>query len=924
VYRILGPLEVERDGEPVVVSAAKPRTLLLALLLRAGTVASTDLLIDALWPDAPPASASKLVQMYVSQLRSFLGVEAIETVGPGYRMRLEANALDADRFEQLHAEGRTALAGGRFEPALDVLQRALELWRGPALVDVAHAPFAGQAATRLEELRLECTEDRLDADLVLGRHATVLAELADLCATHPLRERMRERLALALYRSGRQAEALAVLAEGRRVLLDELGLDPGRGLQQLEHAILVHDPGLDLGPLVAPTQASTAPLPVPATPLIGRRDELDRLAALLERDDVRIVTVSGAGGSGKTRVALELARRMSGSFADGAAFVQLASIRDPDLVVATIAQRIGVPSAPEELPASALTSWLHDRHLLLVVDNFEHVIEAASAVAELVRDSPRVTVLVTSRRVLHVSGEHVFPLQPLPVDDAVRLFAERATDRDASIHFDADTKDVLHAICTRLDCLPLAVELAAARTAALDPEALLARLAASIGALGGGPRDAPARQATLASTVRWSTDLLTDLERSTFARLSVFVGGCTLEAAEAVAGSDVDAVTGLLDASLLVRSVSPTGARLRMLETIREHAAELLDELGARADAEAVHAAYFADLAEATPMRPNKGVDAPRGLALVDADLDNLRLGYDRAAAAGDDSTSLRIATALYEYWYARGLILEGRDRIRSPLDRGAGDPTLRIAALPRLAGLEYLLGDHDAAIAIASEGVHAGILSGALDPVLGCHTVLGLVACRRGELDAARDHFQRCLILAEELGQDHDAVVANTNLGEVALAAGDLEEARRRWELTIDLNLRSGGTDCFALLGLGDVARLQDRLDDAESLFGRARAVAEEADWPHNVAMALLGLAGVAARRGQAEQAGRLLGRVLAMVGTTTGELHGLDAENYREAESAVLAALGPTRLAELLEAGHATATSAPPGNQPRVDAWS
>jgi hypothetical protein len=183
----------------------------------------------------------------------------------------------------------------------------------------------------------------------------------------------------------------------------------------------------------------------------------------------------------------------------------------------------------------------------------------------------------------------------------------------------------------------------------------------------------------------------------------------------------------------------------------------------------------FADFAEATPMR---AAEEAHGTAIIDADLDNLRVAYDRAVAAGDDSTGLRIATALYEYWYPRGLIREGRDRIRSPLARGAGDPRLRIVALPRLAGLEYLLGDHDAAVATASEGVDAGTLSGALDPVLGCHTVLGLVACRRGELDAARSHFERCRILAEELGQDLDAVIANTNLGEVALAAGDLEEA--------------------------------------------------------------------------------------------------------------------------------------------------
>jgi predicted ATPase/DNA-binding SARP family transcriptional activator len=901
-YRILGPLEVERDGSPVVVTATKPRTLLLAMLVRRGTLTSTDALIDSLWPAGAPASATKIIHAYVSQLRGVLGADAIETVGAGYRMRLDADALDAEVFERLHAEGRAELAAGRFETARNTLRSALGLWRGPALAEVADAPFASQAAMRLDELRLACTEDRLDADLALGRHTEVLSELAQLSAEYPLRERLLERYALALYRSGRQAESLSVLAEGRRTLLEELGLDPDRGLRELEQAILVHDPALDVQP-VAPS-AAMPPLPASANPLIGRRAELDGLTDLLLREGARIVTISGAGGSGKTRMALELARQLAPSFADGAAFVGLAPLSGPSLVLTAIAQSLGVAEVAGEPLATSLARWLGGRRVLLVLDNFEHLVAAAPAVAALSQAASGLTVLVTSRRVLHISGEQVFPLQPLPVDDAVRLFTTRATARDPALRFDPGANDVLRAICGRLDYLPLAVELAAARTAALDPEALLARLTASIASLGIGPRDAPARQQTLADTVRWSTDLLDDHERAAFAKLSVFVGGCTLDAAEAVCGADLDALTGLLDASLLVRVLTPNGTRLTMLETIRAYAVGLLDQLGDRADAEAAHVAYFAHLAESTPMR---GVDAATGLAVVDADLDNLRVAYDRAVERGQDTNALRIAAPLYRYWYPRGLIREGRDRIKGPLDRGAGGPEARAAAFMGLAGLEYLLGADDNAASSAHQGVETGSECGELDAVLGCHTVLGLLSHRRGELDDARDHFERSRALAERLGRDWDVVIANTNLGEVALAAGDLDEARRRWELTIELDRRVGGSDCNALLGLGDIAVLQDRLDDARQLFGRAQALAEEAGWPHNVAMAVLGLARVAARRGHAEDAGRLLGRSAAMVAATTGEFQGTDAEVYRHTESVVLAAVGETRLAELLETGRA-----------------
>jgi non-specific serine/threonine protein kinase len=382
----------------------------------------------------------------------------------------------------------------------------------------------------------------------------------------------------------------------------------------------------------------------------------------------------------------------------------------------------------------------------------------------------------------------------------------------------------------------------------------------------------------------------------------VFAGGCSLAAAEIVGDTDVDTITALLDASLLTRTRASRGTRFTMLDTIRTHAAALLQGLGSRAEAEAAHGEHYADLAETTPM---KGAQALDGLAVIDADLDNLRLAYDRAIAAGDDTTALRIATPLYRYWYPRGLFREGHDRISGPLDRHAGHPALRADALRSIAGLDYLLGDHDAAVAEATAGIEQGRAAANLEAVLGCHTVLGLVAQRREDLSAARDYFEQSRALAEELGLELDVVVANTNLGEVARCAGDLDEARRRFELSVELHARVGGTSTYALLGLGDVARLQGRLDDADIAFQRAHDLSEATGVPHNVAMAVLGLASVAALRGRVEDAGRLLGRAAGMAAITAGDLHGTDGETYRETESVVLAALGSTRLAELIATG-------------------
>jgi predicted ATPase/DNA-binding SARP family transcriptional activator len=882
-YRILGPLELVDGGRPVTLNARKQRALLLCLLLRANEAVPTDGLIDALWGEDAPSSAAKLVQVYVSQLRRSLGDGAIETRPPGYLIRVAPEQLDAARFERLLAEGRGAMAAANATLAASLFRRALALWRGPALEAIDDADFAAAEAGRLEELRLACLEERLGADLALGRHAEVLAELTALVAEHPLRERLRGQLMLALYRCGRQADALQAYRDAVRALRDELALDPGVELRDLEHAILNQAPSLD-APVA--TRAPNVAIPAPSSPLVGRRGELEQLTALVTRDDVRLVTVSGAGGSGKTRLALELATTAGPAFAHGAAFVELAAVRDPDLVVATIAQALGAQESPAR--------WLADRELLLVVDNLEHLVESAAELAHLTAQAPRLTLVVTSRRVLHVSGEHVFALAPLPEDDAARLFAQRASARDPSAVLD---DDAVRAICRRVDCLPLAVELAAARVATLTPQLLLARLADRVTALGPGPRDAPARQQTLEDTLAWSTDLLGEAERRTFARFSVFAGGSSLDAAEVVCDATLESIQSLVDSSLLQRSVSSGAVRLTMLTTVREHAAALLDNADSMI---AAHAAHYAAFAEGTEL---KGATRAQGLAEIDLELDNIRAALDRAT----DDTALRIATALYQYWYARGHFREGRDRIRGPLERGAGDATLQARALHALAGLTWLLGDIDDAEAVARRGIDVGTSAAALEPIMGCHTVLGLVARDRGDLAAAADHIERSGALAQELGLDRDVIIANTNLADLALAAGDLEAARLRFERTLAWNEANVAPvdDSFALLGLGAVAHRSGRLDEAVEHLTRALALCERAGFRHNAAIALVGLAAIAADRGEHDDAALLLGHATELLSVTGSELNGADAELYARTKATALEQLGARRLSELLEAG-------------------
>ena len=685
-YRILGAIELYDADRRVAMRGPGQVALLAFLLLHANRGVSTDRLIDGLWSGQSQDGAVKRVQMAVARLRNVLdggGTGSVDqsglrTVAGGYLLAVAPGELDAEVFEALVQQGRQALDADEDERAASILREGLGLWRGPALAEVAYASYAQAEIRRLEELRLSATEARVEADLRLGHHAALVAELEALLAGNPTRERLASQLMLALYRCGRQADALEVFRRTRDYLVGELGLEPGPQLQDFHSRVLGHDPAFR-----PPERIRGAKPVLPVAPaqnafrLIGRRTELATVCQLL-RGQARLVTLTGAAGAGKSRLALCLVEELRSSFDDGVFLVELAPIEDPQLVASTVAQALAVRSQGSETPSEALERHLRGQEVLLVLDNFERVLPAVTLLAALLDAAPRLRLLVTSRVALNLLTERQFEVEPLSLPspdqysvdmmvdcDAVRLFIERARAVDRSFALTAENAPIVAAICVRLDGLPLALELAAAWTKLLAPHALLERLESRLSLLTRGPSDLPVRQQALRQTIDSSYRLLAPGEQILFTRLAVFAGGWTLETAETICGADdVDVLGGLatlLDHSLVhARGSGVRERRFVMLETLREYALELLAAGGDEDRLRRRHAEYFRTLVEDAELHLWRG-QQEHWLGRLDAEHDNLRAALARRCGSAEADTALRLAAAAAHFWWIRGYLSEGR-----------------------------------------------------------------------------------------------------------------------------------------------------------------------------------------------------------------------------------------------------------------------
>ncbi|MFF8451191.1 ATP-binding protein [Streptomyces leeuwenhoekii] len=817
-FGILGPLEARADdGTALDPGGPRPRALLTLLLLGAGRAVPAERLIDGLYGARPPAGAANALQSQISRLRRRLARHTVIDGTPaGYRIRVPPESVDAHLFERMYGEGRAALAAGDPARAAARLREALALWRGPAL---AALPGTHPEVTRLTELRLAAVQDRIEADLALGGGPELVPELRALLSAHPLSERLYGQLMRALDAGGRPAEALTVYEEARRTLAAELGADPSPELSALHGELL-------RGRTAAPRRAR---LPAQLTSFVGRDEELTRLTELFRR--ARLVTLTGTGGTGKTRLAIEAAAGRP-----DVCFVELAPLTDgtqiPYAVLAALGVRDGF-RGPSGDAVERLLSALEDRAPLLVLDNCEHLVEeAARLTALLLGACPGVRVLATSREALGITGEVLVPVTPLPPGPAVRLFVERARAVRPDFEGHARVAD----ICAALDGLPLAIELAAARLRTLSPDELADRLDDRFRLLARGDRSKAPRHRTLRAVVEWSWDLLDDAERELARRLTVFSGGATLEAVEAVCGvpRPEELLASLTEKSFLEYGEHfPEGGefpggtgrsegRYRMLETIRAFAAESLTGADALHDA---HATYFAALARRAEPHLRTGGQLP-WLARLTAEHADLGTALRRLTRT-DPGGALRLMADLT--WFRRLRGLHGEQ-------------------LPQARALLAAIGDE------VPEGMAEEYVVCALNTVTG-----------RGDdpsvSEAEGERVARVAAVMEALDRPlrlpHTVVLWSLACGPVLVAD---ERVRRQvgrdpWGL--------------ALLGLG--LAYQDmfagRAADAEAAFARALTGFRATGDRWGMANCLDPLAGFADRRGQHARALELLDEGLAYV---------------------------------------------------------
>jgi predicted ATPase/DNA-binding SARP family transcriptional activator len=913
--RLLGPIEARVDGALISLGGRRQQALLAILSLRPGRVIPADELIEEIWSGEPTDGAEVTLRSYVSRLRAaFAGTVSIERTDRGYQLAVDPVAVDVLEFERLVHEGGDALTRGAARRARELLQAALGMWRGRPFGDVGGEGALVATAERLEELRLLAHEQRIQADLALGRDAQLVDELEDLVREHPFRERLWLHLMLALYRAGRQADALAAYHRARAALDEHLGIDPGEELRALETAILNQD--------VPPASAAEerAPLPVPVGTFIGREAELAVLEPHLRAN--RLLTLTGIGGVGKTRLALELSRRVAPEYDDGVVFVDLSPLADPDRVAGQAAVALGVREHGDADIVDLLAAHARSARVLLVLDNCEHVREAAATLVErLLLAGTHLRVLATSRTPLGVPGEVEVPVAPLDVSsDAVSLLLARARAARPDIDPDEATLAIAERICADLDGLPLAIELAAARARSLSLDDIAQRLDDRFRFLVSWRRLTTARHRTLREAMDWSHELLDPGEQSVLAALSIFAGGFDLDAVAAVStnGDDdlaLERIEALVGASLVIADIGGSTTRYRLLETVRQYAGQRLGDGPERDALRDRHATWFVGIAE-TAAPELSGERQGHWFARLESEQDNLRAALAWLAETGAWERHLRLAIALTRFWYVRGHLREGRANLEQSLAGDpARDPALRRRALTAAASLALLQGEYATATTFAEEGLAVARETGEQRLVANALSNLGAIVLAGGDVARAGPLLDEAVAVARESGDERILALAVNNRGDYALTTHDFAAARPLFEESLAL-LRARGdmaNVARALFNLGAAELELGRAAVAEGHFREGLALAGDAGDREDIAWILEGLAAVAAARGEGERAGLLLGAADAQL-----EAMGADHKPYERS----LRARTWARVNDLLGDAVATEALARGAGLPQADA--
>lgn len=798
-FRILGPLEVVRDDGTLAECTPRQRSLLGLLLIAAGRPVSTDSIVAKLWGETPPASIDSAIHFHIAKLRQTLqpGVTANESViftrPPGYGITIGHNEFDVATFERLVAAA-AAVAESQAETAAGILRDALDLWRGPALHDFAYQEFAQSEIARLEELKLTAIEALIDADFASGKHAVLVGELEKLVQDYPLREGLWQRLMLALYRSGRQGEALRSYRRVKDLLGEELGIEPSAGLTALEERMLLQDPGLDHH------VRSPSNLPASVTPFVGRAEELTRLVGLI--GDSRLVSIKGLGGVGKTRLALEMGRRTQDDFTDGVWFVDLSGVDQDSAVNREIELSLGLPEVEGASALDTVAAWVGDHDLLLILDNCEQVRAGVSDAAEgLLSACGALRILMTTRERIGGPAELIFELDGLAAPepgatgkdvllatDAGRLIAQRASAVRSDILDSRSNADELAAICRDLDGLPLALELAAARMRIMSPAEVRARLDDRFPLLRDAKRPGSARHRSLRNALEWSYDLLDGSAAAMFSTLAVFSGGWTFAAAVQVAGIDefeVDqALEDLVDASLVAMQPTPAATRYKMLETVRQYALEQVEPERAQ-QVRAHHLDYYVQLASMSRSE-FAGSGQRDALERLQTESANLRVALASARELEDRKSELSLVANLGRFWFDAGYVNEGLSELATTLAFWTDDPTPELAkALEEIVQLYAWDGSIDLAEQFAER--HSSIVSAigtdeALSRSLGTKGILAFI---KGDYGGAIGYLDHMLPLIEAVGGDSLPFV-HADLAYLHLWSGKPQVAEEHFEQSV------------------------------------------------------------------------------------------------------------------------------------------